>query len=77
MMNDIITLADDSNYGILLETELDDNVYYLVVELDEDEQPKNSFKVLKEINENGKTFVKEEIDPIILNKLLDDYRKKM
>ena len=77
MMNDIITLADDSNYGILLETKLDDSVYYLVVELDEDEQPKNSFKVLKEINENGKPFVKEEIDPIILNKLLDDYRKKM
>ena len=75
--NDIITLEDDSNYGILLDTKLDDNNYFLVVELDDDEQPKNNFKVLKEIIEENDSYVIEETDALVLNKLLDMYRKKL
>ena len=75
--NDIITLEDDSNYGILLDTKLDYNNYFLVVELDDNEQPKNNFKVLKEIIEENDSYVIEETDALVLNKLLDMYRKKL
>ena len=49
----------------------------LVVELDDDEQPKNNFKVLKEIIEENDSYVIEETDALVLNKLLDMYRKKL
>ena len=75
--DEIITLEDNSMYGLLLESKLDNHNYYLVVEVDEDENPLNNFKVLKEIEENGDTLVIEETDPFILNMLVNKYHQIM
>lgn len=69
----IITLEDNLEYGLLLETIIDDKSYFLAVELDENEQATDVFKVLKEIKENDDTLVEEETDPLILNKVLEQY----
>ena len=69
----MITLADGFNYGLLLETILNNESYFLAVQLTEQEQPTDVFKVLKEIEKDDKTYVIEEKDPFILNKLIEDY----
>lgn len=69
----MITLADGFNYGLLLETILNNESYFLAVQLTEQEQPTDVFKVLKEIEKDDKTYVMEEKDPLILNKLIEDY----
>lgn len=69
----IITLEDNLEYGLLLEAIIDDKSYFLAVELDENEQATDVFKVLKEIKENDDTLVEEETDPLILNKVLEQY----
>ena len=68
----MITLADGFNYGLLLETILNNESYFLAVQLTEQEQPTDVFKVLKEIEKDDKTYVMEEKDPLILNKLIED-----
>lgn len=72
-VDNIITLADGKEYGLLLESDLNNNTYFLAVQLDKTEQPTNKYKVLKKIEKEGKTFVVEETDPIILNSLLEDF----
>lgn len=69
----IITLEDNLEYGLLLEAIIDDKSYFLAVELDENEQATDVFKVLKEIKEDDDTLVEEETDPLILNKVLEQY----
>lgn len=69
----IITLEDNLEYGLLLEAIIDDQSYFLAVKLDENEQATDVFKVLKEIKEDDDTFVEEETDPLILNKVLEQY----
>lgn len=69
----IITLEDNLEYGLLLEAIIDDKSYFLAVKLDENEQATDVFKVLKEIKENDDTLVEEETDPLILNKVLEQY----
>lgn len=68
-----ITLSNGDIYGLLLDSELDNVNYFLAVLLKNGEEPTDKFKVLKEINRNGEVFVSEEKDPLILQKLLDDY----
>ena len=75
IMDEVITLSDDSIYGLLLESKIDDQNYFLAVELDKDENPLNNFKVLKEIKENNKMLVIEETDPFMLNMLVNKYHK--
>lgn len=75
--DEIITLEDNSMYGLLLESKMNNQNYYLAVEVDEDENPLNNFKVLKEIEENQETLVIEETDPFILNMLVNKYHQVM
>lgn len=58
---DILTLSDDKEYTVLRMIELDDKKYYLISEIDEEENPllnnlkiveNNSNKILKEITED-------------------------
>ena len=72
-VNSIITLANSKKYGLLLESELNNNIYFLAVELDSNEQPTNQYKVLKKITKEGKVFTVEEKEPLILNELLEDF----
>jgi len=72
-VDQMITLANGENYGLLLESKLDDNKYFLAVLLKDNEEPTDTFKVFKEIHDNGDVLVVEEKDPVILGDLLEDY----
>jgi len=76
-VDEMVTLANGKSYGLLLDAELNKNMYFLAVLLNDKEEPTNEFIVLKEIEENGQLLVSEEKDPLILNKLLEDYREQM
>lgn len=69
----MITLQDGFSYGLLLETVLKEESYFLAVQLTSNEEPTDVFKVLKEMEKDDKTYVVEEKDPFILNKLIEDY----
>ncbi len=70
----VITLKDNRKYLLLLESDLDLEGYFLAVQLDEKEEPMNTYAVLQDIEKDGKHFVKKIEDPGILNQLLEDYR---
>lgn len=70
----VITLDDGENYLLLLEDDIKEESYFLSVLLDKNNEPTDKYIVLKEIKENGKTYVEEEDDPAILSELLEDYR---
>ena len=70
----VVTLANGKNYLLLLESDIQDEDYFLSVLLDENNEPTDEYIVLKEINKNGKTYVKKETKLIILKQLLDNYR---
>lgn len=72
----VITLNDNKKYLLLLESELELEGYFLAVLLDEKDEPTNVYAVLKEVEKDGKTYVKKENDPIIENQLLEDYRNQ-
>ena len=73
----MITLEDGLNYGLLLDAMINDENYFLAVELDEKEEATDKYKVLKEINENNETYVVEEEDPRILAKLLEEFSEEL
>lgn len=69
----MIILADNTKYGILLESELTEKTYYLAVLLNEQEEPTQNFAVLEEIIKDGEEYVQKINDPLILNELLEDF----
>lgn len=72
-VDEVITLEDGLEYGLLLESILDNNKYFLAVLLKDGEEPTDTFKVLKEVIKDGKIYALVENDPLILSKLLEDY----
>ncbi|MBQ9071541.1 MAG: hypothetical protein IJY25_00080 [Bacilli bacterium] len=70
----VITLANNKNYLLLLETDLQGEDYFLSVLLDENNEPTQEYAVLKEINQNGEVYSQKINNPLILNQLLEDYR---
>lgn len=70
----VITLDDGEKYLLLLEDEVKEEDYFLSVQLDKNNEPTDKYIVLKEIKENGKIYVEEEKNPLILNELLNDYQ---
>lgn len=72
-VDEMITLSDGKSYGLLLDTEIESGKYFLAVLLNSNEEPTNNFKVFKETIKNNESFVEEEKDPFVLNKLLEDY----
>lgn len=70
----VIKLKENNKYLLLLESELDLDGYFLAVQLDEKDEPTKNYAVLQEVEKDGKTFVKKIEDPIIMNKLLEDYQ---
>ena len=73
-VDEVITLQNGCNYGLLLKSNLDGGIYFLAVQLNNNDEPTDNYKVLKEIKDNDELFVVEEKDPLILYKLLEDYR---
>ena len=78
MMNvdEMITLANNVSYGLLLKASLDEDNYFLAVQLDSNEEPTDKYKVLKEVNDQGEISVLIERDPLILNELLKQYQEQ-
>ena len=78
MMNvdEMITLVNNVSYGLLLKASLDEDNYFLAVQLDSNEEPTDKYEVLKEVNDQGEISVLIERDPLILNVLLKQYQEQ-
>lgn len=72
----VIKLKENNKYLLLLESELDLEGYFLAVQLDEKDEPTKNYAILQEVEKDGKTFVKKIDDPLIMDKLLEDYRQQ-
>lgn len=72
-VDEIIDLEDGYSYLLLLENNLNNNNYFLAVELDSKDEPTKNYIVLKEIIENDETYIQKEDDPIILSQLIQEY----
>ena len=68
-IEDIITLDDNKEYLILDIIELNKERFLYCVEIDEEEMPKQEYKYLKEIIENGEVFTEEVKDKDLLEAL--------
>ena len=68
-IEDIITLEDNKEYLILDIIELNKERFLYFVEIDEEEMPKQEYKYLKEIIENGEVFTEEVKDKDLLEAL--------
>ena len=73
-VNEIIELADNKKYALLLESELTEQDYFLGVLLNEKEEPTNNYAVLESVIKDGKTYIRKIKDPLLLNQLLEDYK---
>lgn len=74
--NMVITLENDQKYLLLLENAFTDGKYFLSVLLDDKEQPTDVYVVLEERFHDGEEFTKVVTDPVLLDKLLDDYQEQ-
>lgn len=74
---DKITLADGKEFGLLLDSVIDDSKYFLGVLLNLKEEPTDQFQVFKEIIKDNKFYVITEKNPLILNALLEDYNLQL
>ena len=73
----MITLEDGLNYGLLIDAMINDENYFLAVELDENEEATDKYKVLKEQISGNDTYVVEEEDPVILAKLMEEFSNQL
>ncbi len=74
-VDEMITLANNISYGLLLKGSFGSENYFLAVQLDDNEEPTDKYEVLKEINEDGEISVLIEKDPLVLNELLKQYKQ--
>lgn len=72
-IDDIISLENGKDYGLLLESVIDDVRYFLAVLVDREEKPLDEYIVLEEVVEDDETYVQKINDPLILNQLMEDY----
>lgn len=72
-IDDIISLENGKDYGLLLESVIDDVRYFLAVLVDKEEKPLDEYIVLEEVVEDDETYVQKINDPLILNQLMEDY----
>ncbi len=73
-VDEVVTLANNKNYLLLLNSELTEENYFLSVLLDSNGEPTNDYAVLKEIVKDGKTYCQKINNPVILNELIEDYK---
>lgn len=73
-VDEVVTLANNKNYLLLLNSELTEENYFLSVLLDPNGEPTNDYAVLKEIVKDGQTYCQKINDPTILNELIEDYK---
>lgn len=73
-VDEIITLANNQKYGLLLKSELTEEDYFLAVLLNEKEELTNTFAVFEQVIKDDKIYTKKIKDPFILNQLINDFR---
>lgn len=73
-VDEVVTLANNKNYLLLLNSELTEENYFLSVLLDSNGEPTDDYAVLKEIVKDGKTYCQKINNPTILNELIEDYK---
>lgn len=71
--NEIIDLENNTSYLLLLNSEIDNESYFLAVRLEKDDTPTQDYIILKEINENNESYIQKVNDPFILSKLTTEY----
>ena len=72
-IDNIISLENGKDYGLLLESVIDDVRYFLAVLVDKEEKPLDEYIVLEEVVEDDETYVQKINDPLILNQLMENY----
>ena len=53
--NEIIDLENNTSYLLLLNSEIDNESYFLAVRLEKDDTPTQDYIILKEMNENNES----------------------
>lgn len=71
--NEIIDLENNTSYLLLLNSEIDNESYFLAVRLEKDDTPTQDYIILKEMNENNESYIQKVNDPFILSKLITEY----
>lgn len=72
----VITLANGKNYLLLMEDDIQEEDYFLAVLLDQNDEPTDQYAVLKEVEKDGELYSQKINNPIVLNELLDDFRRQ-
>ena len=63
---DIITLRDNSEYAVLQMLYHEEDKYYLLAPVDEDEEPDmENIKIVKEIKIDNRIIITEEIEVVV------------
>ncbi len=70
----VITLDNNENYLLLLKSEVDNDSYFLSVLLNSKNEPTNKYLILKEVIKEGETYIKKVSDPILMSKLIEEYK---
>ena len=76
-VDNIITLENNKNYLLLLESELTDDNYFLSVLLDENDEPTKDYAVLKEIKKEDGSYALKINNPLVLQQLIEDYKLQL
>ena len=72
-IDQVVTLANDKDYLLLLESENTEERYFLSVLL-KDNEPTQEYAVLKEVIQDGEMYCQKINNPVVLNQLLEDYQ---
>ncbi len=69
-VDSVITLENDVNCLLLEKANYENNNYFLTVVLNQEEEPSEEYAILKEIIEDGETFIEKVTDPNLVMSLL-------
>ena len=69
-VDSVITLENDVNCLLLEKANYENNSYFLTVVLNQEEEPSEEYAILKEIIEDGETFIEKVTDPNLVMSLL-------
>lgn len=73
---DIVTLSDNKEYVVSDDIIFNGIKYYLLVEVDNNEEIKENAKLLKEINTNNKILLQEETDEELFIEVVEAFENK-
>ncbi len=70
-INTIIKLSNNQKYMVLNETIYEDNKYYLVMGMTNDEVDTKNVSIIKEVIDNNETYIEEVKDTTLVIRLID------